>query len=280
MPSYTSNLRLTQPAVGENENTWGPVVNTGITALVDASVAGMATITIVAGSDYTLSTNNGAADEARCMFLTFSGTPGTSKNVICPALTKLYVVRNSTADAQTLKTAAGTGVSVPAGEVRILMCDGTNVISVAGASTALSAATFNNSGSGAASGATFDGSAPVTISYNTLGAPSVSGTNATGTWGVSITGSAGSVGSALTVDNSGSGAASGTTFNGSTGVTISYNTVGAPSVSGTNATGTWGISVTGSAASVSGTTSNGYGTRTVSTSGPTGGADGDIHYRY
>lgn len=280
MPSYTSNLRLTQPSVGENQNTWGPVVNNGITALVDASVAGMATITIVAGSDYTLSTNNGAADEARCMFLTFSGTPGTSKNVICPALTKLYVVRNSTADAQTLKTAAGTGVSVPAGEVRILMCDGTNVISVASPSVALAAATFNNGGAGAASGTTYDGSVARTVSYNTIGAPSVSGTNATGTWGIAITGAAGSVGSSLTINDGGSGAASGATFNGSTGVTISYNTVGAPSVSGTNATGTWSISVTGSAASVSGSTSNGYGTRTVNTSSPTGGADGDIHYRY
>lgn len=36
---------------------------------------------------------------------------------------------------------------------------------------------------------------------------------------------------------------------------------------------------TGSAASVSGTTSNGYGTRTVSASSPTGGSDGDIWYK-
>jgi hypothetical protein len=29
-----------------------------------------------------------------------------------------------------------------------------------------------------------------------------------------------------------------------------------------------------------GSTTNGYGTRTVSTGAPTGGTDGDIHYRY
>jgi hypothetical protein len=48
--------------------------------------------------------------------------------------------------------------------------------------------TINNSGSGAASGATFNGGSPVTISYNTVGAPKADGTGASGTWGISITG--------------------------------------------------------------------------------------------
>jgi hypothetical protein len=52
-------------------------------------------------------------------------------------------------------------------------------------------ATFNNGGTGAASGSTFNGSAPITVSYNTVGAPSTTGTNASGTWGISITGNAG-----------------------------------------------------------------------------------------
>ena len=54
------------------------------------------------------------------------------------------------------------------------------------------ALTMNNSGSGDASGTTFNGSIARTISYNTIGAPSTSGTGATGTWGINITGSSGS----------------------------------------------------------------------------------------
>jgi hypothetical protein len=54
--------------------------------------------------------------------------------------------------------------------------------------TTTNAVTFNNSGSGAASGTTFDGSAARTISYNTVGAPSTTGTGASGTWGISISG--------------------------------------------------------------------------------------------
>lgn len=50
--------------------------------------------------------------------------------------------------------------------------------------------TFNNSGSGAASGNGFNGSSALTVSYNTIGAPSTTGANASGTWGISITGNA------------------------------------------------------------------------------------------
>ena len=50
--------------------------------------------------------------------------------------------------------------------------------------------TFNNGGSGAASGTTFNGSAAQTISYNTIGAPSTTGTNASGTWAIAISGNA------------------------------------------------------------------------------------------
>ena len=111
------------------------------------------------------------------------------------------------------------------------------------------ALTINNGGSGSASGATFNGSGAVTISYNTIGAPSTTGANATGTWNIvagtaniaTSAGTAGSVSNSLTINNGGSGSASGATFNGSGAVTISYNTIGAPSTTGANATGTWNI---------------------------------------
>ena len=56
------------------------------------------------------------------------------------------------------------------------------------AGNVINSLTINNSGLGAASGATFNGGSPVTISYNTVGAPKADGTGASGTWGISITG--------------------------------------------------------------------------------------------
>lgn len=125
MPSYTSSLRLVQPSDGDTN--WGTTVNTGLTALVDSSIAGTASITMTA-ADYTLTNANGAADEARAMFLVLGGAPGGSYNVICPAVSKLYFVTNNTGHAQTVKTASGTGVSVPSGARMTLRCDGTNVL--------------------------------------------------------------------------------------------------------------------------------------------------------
>lgn len=71
-----------------------------------------------------------------------------------------------------------------------------NGVTVAlGASGTITAAapnsvTFNNGGTGDASGTNYDGSAARTISYNTIGAPSTSGANATGTWNIAISGNA------------------------------------------------------------------------------------------
>ena len=52
--------------------------------------------------------------------------------------------------------------------------------------------TFNNSGTGSASGLVFDGSSAATVSYNTIGAPKTDGTDATGTWNIDISGNAAS----------------------------------------------------------------------------------------
>ena len=62
------------------------------------------------------------------------------------------------------------------------------------------AVTFNNGGTGDASGTTFNGSAARTVSYNTVGAPSTGGTGASGTWGISISGSAASATTATTAN--------------------------------------------------------------------------------
>lgn len=129
MPSYTASLRLVQPSTGEYSGTWGTQVNNGITALVDASIAGTTSITMTA-ANYTLTTANGASDESRAMFLVIGGTPGAAREVIVPAVSKLYFVTNNTTGgfAQTVKTASGSGISVPNGARMTLRCDGTDVV--------------------------------------------------------------------------------------------------------------------------------------------------------
>lgn len=127
--SYTPLLRLVLPVTGELTGTWGDVVNAGLTNLVEQSIAGTATITIP-DANYTLTTANEAADEARRAVIVCTGTLTAQRNVVCPSSSKLYVVRNDTVGGFPINftTAGGTGVIVPAGASRLVRCDGTNVL--------------------------------------------------------------------------------------------------------------------------------------------------------
>jgi len=122
------------------------------------------------------------------MFITLGGTPGASFNVICPTKSKLYFVKNNTAFAQTFKTLAGTGISVPnGGTITVLYCDGTNVVD---AITRLSSLTLGSALpvlSGGTGVTTSTGTGNVVLSTSptlvtpVLGTPtSVTLTNATG----------------------------------------------------------------------------------------------------
>tara|TARA_R110000822_G_scaffold53720_7_gene138398 strand:+ start:1032 stop:2789 length:1758 start_codon:yes stop_codon:yes gene_type:complete len=132
--AYTPILQLALPVTGELNGTWGDVVNDNITSMVEQAIAGLATINTWTAASHTLTTANGTTDEARCAILECSGAPGAAATVICPASTKLYVIKNSVTGgyAVTLKTPAGTGISVPNGGTALLYCDGTNVVSGGG----------------------------------------------------------------------------------------------------------------------------------------------------
>lgn len=134
MPSsYTSSLKLTLPQTGDLIGSWGGVVNSGVTSLVDQAVAGSVTITMAVDTNYTLTSTNGASDEARNMFINVSGGPHTlTKNVVCPSVSKLYVVTNNTSGGQAIlfKTSAGSGVTIPNGTRATVYCNGTNVTAV------------------------------------------------------------------------------------------------------------------------------------------------------
>jgi len=137
MPTtYTPILQLALPATGELNGTWGTTVNDNITSMVEQAIAGLATISTWTSASHTLTTANGTTDEARCAILQCSGAPGAAATVICPTASKVYIIKNSVTGgyAVTLKTSAGTGVSVANGSTALLYCDGTNVVSGGGLS--------------------------------------------------------------------------------------------------------------------------------------------------
>ena len=98
-------------------------------------------------------------------------------------------VTGTTITANSSFSGPGTGLTGTATSLSI----GGSAGSATTAGSVTNSVTFNNGGTGAASGTTFNGSVAQTISYNTIGAPSTSGTGASGTWGISISGNAATV---------------------------------------------------------------------------------------
>jgi Chaperone of endosialidase len=121
--SYTTLLGFVQPTTGELNNTWGGVVNTQLTQLVEDAIASSSTHNITA-ADWTLTTTaGGAQNEARSAVLIVTGTPGTTRNIYAPKQSKVYVVINNSDSSVVLKggpTSPTTGVTVTAAGISVV----------------------------------------------------------------------------------------------------------------------------------------------------------------
>lgn len=128
---YTPILKLALPVEGELDGSWGDVVNDNITSMVEQAVAGRVVVNTWSSNSHTLTTANGTTAEARCamLSLTDSGTQlSAAGTVICPALSKIYIVQNAAGQIITVKTASGSGIAIPNGATSFVFCDGTNVL--------------------------------------------------------------------------------------------------------------------------------------------------------
>ena len=159
MPSTYSSLKIQLMDTGENSTTWGDVTNINLGTALEEAIAGSTDVTFVS-ADVTLSlTNTNASQPARNLRLRCTGTTGGStRNLNVPAIEKPYIVRNDCADSIIVKTPAGTGVTVPAGQTLWVYSNGTNVVDVVTHLTSLTLAsplalTSGGTGSNSASGA-------------------------------------------------------------------------------------------------------------------------------
>jgi len=144
--TYTTRIRLEKQGSGDNDSTWGVVLNENVIDLIDTAIAGYTTISLAAG-DVSLTTNDGSADEARSAMLHLSGTlTGNTGVYLPPGISKIYVVRNSTSGAydSTILINGGTGHVVPQGSSVMVYTEGTTVTTVYGTAAALNFGTSVN----------------------------------------------------------------------------------------------------------------------------------------
>ena len=128
--SYTTLLGLALPQTGDLSGTWGDTVNNSITQLVEDSVAGYATADVTSGNWTLTTTGSGVSNQARMMVLIPTGTPGTSRNIIAPAHSKIYVVVNQSNASVVIKGAATTGVTIASGKTTVIAWDGSDFVEI------------------------------------------------------------------------------------------------------------------------------------------------------
>lgn len=134
--SYTTRLRLTKQGTGDNPNTWGSILNSEFTDLIDEAVGGSEDISLTAGN-VTLTSNNGSSDQARNMILRMTGTPTANRVLTVPAVEKMYIVdatpltTGSTYTVAITPSGGGTAVTINGNDRVLVYCNGTNMYLVA-----------------------------------------------------------------------------------------------------------------------------------------------------
>ena len=129
--NFSPLLGLALPPTGDLSGTGGTTVNDSITGLLDSAIAG--TTTLSADTDVTLSTTNGAANQARNAIILWTATGTVTRNITAPAQSKAYFIINATGGTQSIVIrGAGptTGVTIPAGARALVAWNGSDFVKV------------------------------------------------------------------------------------------------------------------------------------------------------
>lgn len=128
--TFVNNLRLTEILSGTEEGNWGTLTNTNMQLLGEAF--GYGEEAIVDGATATITIANGAADDARSLYLKITGSltqictitmgPDTSSRVM--------FIENGTSDGGggpwdiVISQGSGSNVTIPNGEAKMVYMDG------------------------------------------------------------------------------------------------------------------------------------------------------------
>jgi hypothetical protein len=177
--NFSPLLGLALPTTGDLSGTWGTTVNDSITGLLDSAVA--ATTTLSTDLDVTLSTTNGAANQARNAVLLCTGARTALKTITAPAQSKAYIVINATTGGFGVKVVASgqvTGVTIANGDKALIAYNGTDFVVVAsGTSTGGTVTAVSVNSSNGLAGTSSGGATPaLTLSTSVTGVVKGNGT--------------------------------------------------------------------------------------------------------
>lgn len=126
--TYSTNLAIELIGTGDQAGAWGNTTNTNLGTLIEQAISGYVTQAVSTGATTTITIPNGATGVARNMYIELTGTGGASTFLEVPSNKKLYFIYNNTTGAVTVRVSGQTGVSVLAGEKKILVSNGTDIV--------------------------------------------------------------------------------------------------------------------------------------------------------
>lgn len=144
MTTYSTSLKLALIADGGEVGLWGQTTNTNLGTLLEQAITGTTSINM-ADANVTLTSLNGATDQARNQVLILTGTNNAVRDVIPPVVKKTYIVYNNTTGGYAIRVigASGTGVLVPNGTTSLIYCNGTSFFEANNSNTITGAATIS-----------------------------------------------------------------------------------------------------------------------------------------
>jgi microcystin-dependent protein len=122
--TYTPNLGIVLPANGEEDGTWGGLVNTN-SDILDRAINGVLSLSL-SGTSSTLTTSDGILSNGQYKLLVLTGTPsGTHTITISPSdAQKIYYVRNTTAQSVIFTQGSGGNYTLLASDSAIIYANG------------------------------------------------------------------------------------------------------------------------------------------------------------
>jgi len=141
MASTYSSLKIQLMATGENSGTWGNVTNDNLGVALEEAIVGSADVTFASANVTLTLTDTNASQTARNLRLNLTGTTGGARDLIVPAIEKVYIVNNGCADTVTIKVTGQTGIAVPAGKTLFVYNNGTDCVNAITHLTSLTLAT-------------------------------------------------------------------------------------------------------------------------------------------